>query len=379
MDSSFSKIWFVDFEFQALPGEQPRPICMVARELASGRQISLFGEELLACSEAPYSVASDSLFVAYMASAELGCHLALGWPLPENVLDLYVEFRNAINGIEPPSDVGANSSARFSLLQALQHYGLDPMPVIEKDAMRELAMRGGPWTTREQAALLAYCAKDCESLIALFNRMSPRLDMARALLRGWYMKAVAHMEHTGVPINTTVLSALQSRWPTIHDNLIAEIDAEFGVYDGRSFRQHGFRDWLRKEQIDWPLLDSGARALDERTFRHMAARFTQVEPLRQLRSTLSQLRKLSLPVGADGRGRTMLSPFAAKTGRNQPSTTKFIFGLSAWSRHLMQPEPGRALAYIDWEQQEFGIAAGLSKDEAMIKAYRTGDPISGIR
>lgn len=374
MLSAFSKIWFVDFEFQALPGEQPRPICVVARELASGRQVSLFGEELLACSEAPYSVASDSLVVAFMASAELGCHLALGWPLPENVLDLYVEFRNANNGLEPPSSIGINQPSRFSLLQALHHYGLDPMAVIDKDAMRELAMRGGPWNVREQAALLAYCAKDCESLIALFNRMSLTLDIPRALIRGGYMRAVAHMEHAGIPIDTAALSALLRKWPGIQRDLIAEIDAEFGVYDGRSFRQHRFRDWLRKEQIDWPLLGSGELALDKDTFKHMAVRFTQVEPLRQLRSTLSQLRKLRLPVGSDGRGRTMLSPFASKTGRNQPSTTKFIFGLSAWSRYLIRPEPGRALAYIDWEQQEFGIAAGLSKDPTMIKAYRTGDP-----
>ena len=42
----------------------------------------------------PYPIGPDVLFVAYFASAELGCHLALGWPLPARVLDLYAEFRN---------------------------------------------------------------------------------------------------------------------------------------------------------------------------------------------------------------------------------------------------------------------------------------------
>jgi DNA polymerase I-like protein with 3'-5' exonuclease and polymerase domains len=32
------------------------------------------------------------------------------------------------------------------------------------------------------------------------------------------------------------------------------------------------------------------------------------------------------------------------------------------------------VAYIDWSQQEFGIAAALSGDPAMIEAYRSGDP-----
>ena len=34
----------------------------------------------------------------------------------------------------------------------------------------------------------------------------------------------------------------------------------------------------------------------------------------------------------------------------------------------------RAVAYVDWSQQEFGIAASLSGDAAMMEAYRSGDP-----
>jgi DNA polymerase I-like protein with 3'-5' exonuclease and polymerase domains len=41
---------------------------------------------------------------------------------------------------------------------------------------------------------------------------------------------------------------------------------------------------------------------------------------------------------------------------------------------LIQPEPGRAIAYVDWSQQEFGIAGALSGDLAMMKAYASGDP-----
>ena len=35
---------------------------------------------------------------------------------------------------------------------------------------------------------------------------------------------------------------------------------------------------------------------------------------------------------------------------------------------------GWALAYIDWKQQEFGIAAALSGDPAMYRGYCSGDP-----
>ena len=71
----------------------------------------------------PYPIGPDVLFVAYLASAELGCHLALGWPLPARVLDLYVEFRNAANGTKPPNG--------FGLLGALTYHGQDAMDGAE--------------------------------------------------------------------------------------------------------------------------------------------------------------------------------------------------------------------------------------------------------
>src|SRR5262249_47994022 len=97
-------------------------------------------------------------------------------------------------------------------------------------------------------------------------------------------------------------------------------------------------------------------------------------PIRELRHTLGQLRLHELAVGSDGRNRCLLSAFGAKTGRNTPSNSRFIFGPSTWLRGLIRPGPGRAVAYVDWEQQEFGIAATLSGDAAMIAAYGSGDP-----
>jgi DNA polymerase I-like protein with 3'-5' exonuclease and polymerase domains len=42
-------------------------------------------------------------------------------------------------------------------------------------------------------------------------------------------------------------------------------------------------------------------------------------------------------------------------------------------RSLIQPEPGRALAYLDWSQQELAVAGCLSGDQAMQEAYHSGD------
>jgi DNA polymerase I len=366
MLSRFLEIWFVDFEFEAKDGECPRPICVVAREYLSGKVIRLFEEELWSRLGPPYGVGKESLVVVYFASAELGCHLALNWPSPENVLDLYAEFRTLTNGLKPPG--GRN------LPGALRYFGLDWVSTLVKDEMRQLALRGGPWNEEEKQALLVYCESDVTAVASLFDRMLPQIDLPRALLRGRSMKPVAMMEAAGIPVDVSAFATLRSNWKKIQDNLIAETDRGFWVYEGRSFRTDRFQKWVQKERIPWPRTERGRLALDKVTFKQMALRYPQVAPLANLRSTLSQIRKLKLTVGADGRNRALLSPFASKTGRNQPSTTKFIFGLSAWSRGLIQAAPGHGVAYIDWCQQEFGIAAALSGDRAMKDAYASGDP-----
>ena len=188
------------------------------------------------------------------------------------------------------------------------------------------------------------------------------------------MAAAARMERNGVPIDTDTLELLRRHWSDIQDQLIAEVDRDYGVYEGRTFKADRFAEWLTRNNIPWPRLDSGRLDLSDDTFREMARAYPIVAPLRELRSALSQMRLSDLQVGKDGRNRTMLSAFRARTGRNQPSNTKFIFGPSVWLRGLIQPPPGYGIAYIDWQQQEFGIAAALSGDPLMMDAYRSGDP-----
>jgi hypothetical protein len=129
----------------------------VAKEFRSGRVIRLWADEL--GSAPPFDVGPDSLFVTYYASAELGCFLSLGWPMPVRILDLFTEFRNLTNGTFP--------LAGNSLLEALFYFGLDGIGAGEKDEMRQLALRGGNYSAEEKAALLHYCKSDVEALSRL--------------------------------------------------------------------------------------------------------------------------------------------------------------------------------------------------------------------
>ena len=185
-DKQFQSIWLVDFKFAVPPGERPTPICLVARELGSGRRIKFFQDELMAMKSPPYNIDKHSLIVAYYASAEVGCHQSLGWDFPANLLDLYCEFRNLTNGRPTPCGDG--------LLGALTWFGLSGVEVVERESMRRLALRGGPWTPGEKALLLDYCESEVDALAKLLPRMESKLDMQRALMRGQYMKAVAKMQ-----------------------------------------------------------------------------------------------------------------------------------------------------------------------------------------
>ena len=362
--TAFREIVAVDFEFIAMGAERPIPVCLVAHELRSGRRFQIWHDQFGPVP--PYVSGPDALVVAYYASAELSCYGVLGWPTPPRILDLYAEFRARTNGLATPAGSG--------LLGALAYFGLDGMGADEKTEMRDLILRGGPWSGDERAAILDYCEQDVNALGRLLSAMAPGIDLPRALLRGRYMAAAASMEYNGVPIDVATWDLLRTHWTDIQDELIAAIDHDYGVYDGRSFKAERFAHWLATQSIPWPRLDSGQLDLSDDTFRQQARAYPAVSPLRELRSSLSDLRLNDLAVGRDGRNRTILSAFRSRTGRNQPSNAKFIFGPSVWLRGLIQPPPGYAVAYVDWAQQEFGIAAALSGDAAMQEAYLSGDP-----
>jgi DNA polymerase-1 len=364
--AGFEEVWCVDTEYSAKDGHRPEPICLVAHELRSGRQLQVWADELSRLRAAPFRTDSRSLFVAYAAAAEFSVFRVLGWPAPERVLDLFFEFRALTNGLLTPSGWG--------LLGALVHHGLPAMAGGEKEAMRELAIRGGPFTDAERTALLDYCAEDVTALTRLLPAMLPRIDLPRALLRGRYAWAVAAMEHRGVPIDVATFQHLKGNWHAVQTKLIAEVDQRYGVFDGTTFKRERFARYLAARNIPWPMLDSGQLDLTDDTFRSQARAYPAVAELRELRAALGQMRLFEdLAIGPDSRNRTSLAPFRARTGRNQPSNARFIFGPSRWLRSLILPQPGWAIAYLDFISQEIGVGAALSGDEAMLEAYSSGD------
>ena len=228
-----------EFEFGGVEGNKPRPVCMVAKDLVSGKEWRMWRGEFGAAP--PFPIGSDSLFVAYYASAEIGCFLALGWKPPEIVLDLFTEFRARTNGTDWLEGRG--------LLAALHYFNIDSIGAVEKQGMRDLILRGPPWTPKDIADILDYCAGDVYALERLLPRMWPEIDLPRALQRGRYMKAAAHMEFAGIPIDVETLAALRDGWDKIKVRLIADVDRDYGVFDGTTFKTNLLEDYLVRQGI----------------------------------------------------------------------------------------------------------------------------------
>lgn len=167
MNDCYREVVAVDFEFIATAGNRPIPVCLVAHELRSGRRFRVWQDQF--GSAPPYATGQDVLFVAYYASADLGCYRVRGWPMPERILDLFTEFRARTNGLGTP--------AGNSLLGALSYFGLDGMGAAEKDDMRALILSGGPWSADERTAILDYCEADVGALERLVPAMLPKVDL----------------------------------------------------------------------------------------------------------------------------------------------------------------------------------------------------------
>jgi DNA polymerase I-like protein with 3'-5' exonuclease and polymerase domains len=261
----------------------------------------------------------------------------------------------------------------------LTYFGFDSIGSEEKTDMRDLILSGDPWSASEKMNILVYCQSDVDALGKLLPALVRKLSdrpywLEHAINRGSYSMASGFMEYNGIPMDVDMLNKLQAHWPEVTESLIAEVAKEYPVFEGKTFKQALFADYLIEQGIAWPRTEKGSLALDRETFRQQVRQHPQLAPIREVRDSLSQLRLSKIQVGEDGRNRTLLSQFRAKTGRNLPSNAKFIFGPSAWLRSLIKPREGFSVAYVDFSSQEIAIAAALSGDPGMQEGYINGDP-----
>ena len=176
-------------------GDQPSPLFVAALDAHTGAEVQIGIPKLERVRQPPYPTGPQALLVTIHAE-DLAClHLALGWRLPERILDLIVEFRNLTNGRSVP--------AGATLAGALIWFGLP--------AAAGIAASSAPAQVRKRLGTLA----------SLLQTMRHGLDWGRALLRGRYLMAVGHVEMTGIPVDATAIDRLMTQWSTVRSNPVS--------------------------------------------------------------------------------------------------------------------------------------------------------------
>jgi hypothetical protein len=386
----FREVWVVDGEWYpgrdlangGTQGDRATPYGLCAYEIRSQQLIKLKQRDLGRFP--PYRLDGEALICTYMLSADYGgIHLPLGWGKPAFAYDAYVEFRHTTN------DATAKSEDRkkgfYNLAGALRYFGEDEIDIAHKDDMRGRILKGPPFSDEEENQLLEYCADDTLALARLLPHLiSLTPSLPQAYLRAEVQWGMAWQEWRGVPIDLPQLTELRNNWIDIQADLVREMDSDFGCYEiDRTGRPHWkkklFANFLRGNKftngqpMSWPTLESGALDEGDRTFRDMGALYGFIEPLRELRYTLSKLKLNQLAVGNDGRNRALLHAYGTKTARNAPKSSSFVFGPAKWIRHLIAPPSGRALIHRDFKQQEPRIAAILAEDKNLLAACESED------
>jgi hypothetical protein len=245
----FAAIWHVDFEFREDANHLPVPVCMFAQEQQTGAKVEMWRDQLLRCRQPPFDVGPNSLMVGYMTAAELSCFLALGWPFPHNVVDLYTETIAAVNGDD---SVWLQDERRPGLLEALQLHGLPTrMTKEEKEYWRRAILDNTDYTLEQKKGIQDYNRVDVEETLALIVRMTPAIDLPHALHRGRYMGAVARMELAGLPVDRVRLNRLVDNWDAIKRFYI-ERDDSLDLWEDLSFREWRLEALILKRGWDWP-------------------------------------------------------------------------------------------------------------------------------
>jgi DNA polymerase-1 len=366
---AFEEVVHCDTEFHAPDGQRPQPICLVLYEQRARRVTRLWLWERTTPFPPAILTARRSLFVAYTATAELMVFQVLGWPLPRYVLDLNVEVRNWTNGQRPETFISLHDTARILRVPYID--------AEHKTRMRDIAIAGGPPVAAHQQELLRYCEDDTRVMVPILERLLPSLSLPHALIRGEYVKASAAIEYRGLPINTPAYQHIRAYQQPLRALVAEQANREVGpLFDGATFRRHRFAAFVQElgAARTWPRTATGHYKSDvDETLKTMGLIHPPVETLRQTIKTLHELNNVAFAIGDDGRNRYLGGLFGTITGRNSPKAKLALLHRSRWWRNLIQPSPGRALAYLDFSSEEFMVQAVLAGDRQGIEDYLSGD------
>lgn len=383
--ANYRAVFLIDTEYRATPFGHVEPVCLVVKDLVSGLEYRSWTDKGDRSQLPELPDGADILYVSYSAPAEWSCWLVWDWDLPSNILDLYALHRLEKNGFTEFRK-GKMRPLRCTLLNLMQERGLGHLAMSEaqKEAMRNLILRDGPYTPEEKTAILDYCAWDVRDLELLLPAILPGLDLPLALRLGDFTRVLAWIDFNGIAVDIPLCHRLKRAWPTILEMFVRKCEDahHYGIFrfeeDGPVLDEELYAALIIREGLEdqWPRskkTQKFSRSISKKkkeqpNLRTMAKKHEQFRGLFEVVELLQNYKQFDLPIGPDGRWRAPNIPWEQKTGRVTPAGAN-LFRMHAWFRHLIVPPPNRAVAYVDLKAAEYGIGAALSGDRNMMATY----------
>jgi hypothetical protein len=391
VNRNFASIVVCDFEyevangeFQLTHGDLPQVLCMVAyvldENLQHVRTIRMWRGDF--GSPPPFDVGLNTLIVAYSAWAELTIFLTLRWKFPVHIFDQHTAYLAASNVLLPYDPDEVRTRQPKDLAAPCLAYQIEGWENIDK---KEIArdIGEGRWQKYGHQGVFNYCEEDVRKSVQLLRkqlqghgRMPPANVPPVLHWSNYSAKAVALIQAAGMPIDMRLWNLVQENKFSVIDSLLRRFDPSYGtddpIYTPDGKWSYGrFERWLINSGVTaWPRLESGQLDTDSDAFRLMY-HVPGIEYLHVLKDSLGVVVRANLPIGRDGRNRPSLFPFATVTGRN--AHAKSLFNAHAGMRSFIKFPEDAVGVYLDWRTQEVGIAAALSRDQALMDAYRSGD------
>lgn len=430
---------YLDTEFSQVSEPRVKPVCIsLYDDVRGSRTYWTHGGDYTESLVDILQHAKSHDFVSYSVEAEARFLRAIGLDdktlLSITWIDLYLEWRMLLNHNDNLiCGKHLDGTIRKAVVKGQEVYTGKPsysyagatyrllgirIDTEQKQKMRDLIISNPPkYYEHEQKAVMEYCESDVKYLPQLlsammkeYSKLLPKSELAtirqEILLRAEYAVRTAIMVDTGYPINVEQTRNFADNTSLILYDCISDINSQFP--DIQPFKWHAskaaysmntkaVKAWIAEQKLsDWDLtptkdlslsLDAWEKYYD---YKHdyprnnFGAQMVRYLKLKQSlngfmpRKDNAKTKSFFEYVGSDGRVRPYFGIYGSQSGRSQQAASGFIPLKAAWMRSLIQPRPGRAIASIDYGSQEFLIAALVSNDERMLKAYESGDVYLGF-
>ena len=337
---NFEFICCMDTEFkgQQDEGQINDPICVVIRELKSGKLHKHTGPGF----KLPYP-ANKTLWIAHNVIAESHTLLSYGIKLPRFWWDTLIEDKKLYFG----------KVKSHSLLAACKRYGI---PTISEDLKKyfieKIILANETYNQVQLNKIVEYCESDVEAGSALFFRQladiektrcdeGPNMIISQALFSGAAVACTAKVEFNGIPVNNKLLERIDGSFPLLKNKIIDELNKNIDVFDNYVFKQDKFEKLIHRLNLAdrWPTTATGKFKTDEKTIFRFAQQYKEINDFYLASEFINSKKLKGFILGDDARARCSYRMYALKTGRTNPSTAKHPFN----APKCILPQPFRVI------------------------------------